>query len=314
MPLERVATQPLRLDSWAPLHVSGADAETFLQGQLSADLRALTPERASWASYNSPKGRMLAVMLMVRSVDAIELWMPTSLLEAIAKRLRMFVMRSKVAIERRPNHTALALFGEGAPAWLASKGLPCPIDQMSVGVGGELRVLRAAGNIPRFLLIGTIESLPTADSSAETADTTWRAADIEAGIPVVYPATQDRWVAQMANVDLIGGISFEKGCYTGQEVVARLHYLGNLKKRLFRVEGAGAAPEPGTAIRDMSGDGQSVGDTVDAVASGDGFIATAVLQIGAFRSPTLGLDRETDASIRLARPFDYPGVADYSSK
>lgn len=242
------AASTFSLDSWASLRVSGADAESFLQGQLSADLRALTPERASWASYNSPKGRMLAVMLMARDADAIDLRMPRSLIEPISKRLRMFLLRSKVA----------------------------------------------------FALIEP----RSADPGAQTQD---RETLIRAGIPVIYPETQDRWVAQMANLDRVGGISFDKGCYTGQEVVARLHYLGNLKKRMFLVRGNGSPPAPGTAIRDAGGDGQAVGDIVDAVASGSGFTASAVLQIAVAESVNLVLDRPTDAGLAAPQAYRYAG-------
>jgi len=234
------------LDSWASVRVSGEDAEIFLQGQLSADLRALKPERAGWASYNSPKGRMLAVMLMVRDADGITLRMPRTLVEPISRRLRMFVLRSKVKL-----------------------------------VQVEPRAM---------------------DAEVQAHD---RVALIEAGIPVVYPETQDRWVAQMANLDLIGGISFDKGCYTGQEVVARLHYLGNLKKRMFLVRGTGAAPAPGTSIRDAEGDGQGVGDVVDAAGTDQGFVASAVLQLSASTKTTLVLDRADDAALSQPEAYLY---------
>ncbi|WP_162851360.1 CAF17-like 4Fe-4S cluster assembly/insertion protein YgfZ [Panacagrimonas perspica] len=227
--------------------MSGADAEIFLQGQLSADVAAVKPECAGWASYNSPKGRMLAVIRVVRSADAIDLRMPRSLVEPVARRLRMFVLRSKVSLV-----------------------------------------------------------LPDPAETDEHADARDRAELIEAGVPVVYPETQDRWVAQMANLDLIGGISFTKGCYTGQEVVARLHYLGNLKKRLFRVSGKGAVPAPGTAIRDSAGDGQAVGDIVDAVADAAGFTASAVLQVAAAESSSLVLDRSGDAALSRPQAYRYP--------
>ncbi|MGQ0701238.1 MAG: CAF17-like 4Fe-4S cluster assembly/insertion protein YgfZ [Panacagrimonas sp.] len=253
---ETQTARALRLDSWAPLRVSGADAESFLQGQLSADLRALKPQRAQWASYNSPKGRMLAVMQVLRDGEVIELWLPRGLIEPVAKRLRMFVMRSKVLIETPQ---------------------------------------------PRAV-----------DPETDARD---RRMLITAGIPVVYPETQDRWVAQMANLDLIGGIGFEKGCYTGQEVVARLHYLGNLKKRMFLVRGPGQPPAPGSAIRDSQGDGQSVGDIVDACADeGGGFIATAVLQLAASNSEWLRIDREADSVMSRPRAFAYPGTPDYAAR
>lgn len=236
--LDSVGTAP---SSWACLRVSGAEAETFLQGQLSGDVRLA---EHCWTSYNSPKGRMLAVLHFARDGAFFDLHLPVSLHEAVARRLRMFVLRSKVTID------AIA---------------------------------------PR-----------ESDDVAAMRD---RRALIEAGVPVVYPQTQDRWVAQMANLDLLGGISFDKGCYTGQEVVARLHYLGNLKKRMFLVRGQGTVPAPGTGIRNAAGDGQTVGDIVDAVEDGTGFAASAVLQMAAADSDTLLLARE-DASA-LARPESY---------
>lgn len=231
--------------SWACLRVAGADAETFLQGQLSGDVRVREP---TWTSYNSPKGRMLAVLHLTREGPHFDLHMPASLIGTVAKRLRMFVLRSRVTID------ALE---------------------------------------PR-----------ERDESAVLHD---RSALIEMGVPVVYPETQDRWVAQMANLDLIGGISFDKGCYTGQEVIARLHYLGNLKKRMFLVRGRGPAPLPGTDIRNAADDAQAVGNIVDAVAQGPGFIATAVLQLSVAESGQLRLDRMEYAV--LARPHAFPYMA-----
>ena len=300
---QSVAETAFALDSWASVRVSGAEAEIFLQGQLSADLRALKPDRAAWASYNSPKGRMLAVMLMIREGDAIDLWMPRRLVEPVSKRLRMFVLRSKVSLQAPGPLQWIAVIGERGADWLAAAGLPVPLDPLSIGRSGNCTVLRAAGAQSRFAVIGTPEALAPMPVAPATTDEAWRHGEILAGIPIVYPETQDRWVAQMANVDLIGAISFDKGCYTGQEVVARLHYLGNLKKRMFLVRGNGSPPVPGTAIRDAAGDGQAVGDVVDAVADDAGFVASAVLQVAVAESARLVLDRATDAV--LARPLAY---------
>lgn len=305
-PAESAVAHALRLDSWAPLQVRGPDAEAFLQGQLSADLRELRPERAQWASYNSPKGRMLAIMLMVRDGEAIELWLPRGLLEPIARRLRMFVMRSKVSIDSNAAMLGVAVLGAQAAEWLTRRGFEVPAASLELTQRAGIRVLRAAGHDDRFLLIGPpaiVQPLVTSDTPGDEA---WRRGHIIAGVPVVYPATQDRWVAQMANLDLIGGISFDKGCYTGQEVVARLHYLGNLKKRMFLLRGAGSPPAPGTSIRAIDGDGQSVGDIVDAESdSENGFVASAVLQISVLGPDTraLAMDRETEPA--LSRPMAY---------
>ncbi|MGQ0503655.1 MAG: CAF17-like 4Fe-4S cluster assembly/insertion protein YgfZ [Panacagrimonas sp.] len=308
-PGEKSVTQALRLDSWAPLRLSGTDADTFLQGQLSADLRELRPDRAQWASYNSPKGRMLAVVLMLRDEATIELWMPRGLLEPIARRLRMFVMRAKVTIDCSASTLGITVFGALASEWLTHQDFDVPAASLEVTEHAGIRVLRAAGPDDRFLLIGPtalVQPLATSDTPGDEA---WRRGHILAGVPVVYPETQDRWVAQMANLDAIGGISFSKGCYTGQEVVARLHYLGNLKKRMFLLHGDGPPPAPGTPIRAIDGDGQPVGDIVDTAASHErGFVASAVLQVSVVNPGTVGLTMDRGTESTLSRPiaFSYP--------
>lgn len=234
------------LESWARLRIGGADAEAFLQGQLSAHVAALAQDQACWAGYHSPKGRLLAVIKLARKAEGFDVQLPAALAEPVARRLRMFVLRAKVRIDTEPP----------------------PASDEATGLGERKRL-------------------------------------IEAGVPVVFPSTQDRWVAQMANLDLIGGVSFDKGCYTGQEVVARLHYLGQLKKRMYRVQGSGAPPEPGTSIVDAAGDGQAVGEIVDAVAGPEGFVASAVLQRAVAGADTLRLVRDTDTALAPAQPYPY---------
>lgn len=282
----RVGTVPVSTGLRA-LRVSGADAETFLQGQFSADVRESSAIRAQWTSWNSPKGRMLAFLLLVRAGDAFDLWMPDALVPAIQKRLKMFVLRSKVAVDDLAGvRGAMGLAGTDAQAWLGSANLPAPAAVRDVAERSGIQVVRTFGAAPRFLVLGS-----PADVSSAVVDPdarAWRSSEIEAGLPAVFPETQDRWVAQMANLDRFGAIGFEKGCYTGQEVVARLHYLGNLKKRLFLLRGEGAPPARGSDIHAAGGDAQAVGEIVDAVADGaGGFVASAVLQIAQAGSAVL---------------------------
>ncbi|MGQ0618528.1 MAG: CAF17-like 4Fe-4S cluster assembly/insertion protein YgfZ [Panacagrimonas sp.] len=294
------------MPDWAAIRASGLDAESFLQGQLSSDLRLLTPERAQWSSWSSPKGRMLALPLLLRdATGAIELWMPSGLIEPVLKRMRMFVLRAKVTLEdARAPRGAIGVIGGEAARWLTRRDWPAPTERLQVAQAGELQVLRAEGGSPRFLVVGAAARIGAV--ATDTDVDTWRAADIEAGVPVVYPQTQDRWVAQMTNLDLLGGISFDKGCYTGQEIVARLHYLGALKKRMFLLRGAGPVPAAGDEVFDTAGDRQAVGDIVDAVTLGDGFVASAVLQLSRRDSTTLrvGSLEGTPAD----RPQAYRGV------
>lgn len=267
------------------IRARGADVDSFLQGQLSNDLRALEPGRAQLSSYNSPKGRMLAVLTLLRSADGgVDIELARELLEPVLKRLRLFVLRAKVTLAAG-DERSLGLVGAGAADTLRALGLPVPARPLDWVEARGLRVLRRFGAEPRYSLIGSAEALAALGSVPATGTglDPWARARIRAGEPVVVAATQDHFVAQMANLDELGGISFTKGCYTGQEIVARLHYLGQLKRRLFVCRGHGPLPAPGHDVH-VDGQDQAVGEIVEAAADGDGegdgFIASLVLQLG----------------------------------
>lgn len=300
---------PVWLDGLATLRADGADTETFLQGQLSSDLRLASAQRAQFSSYNSPKGRMLALLVLWRRGDAVELQLPRSIVEGVSKRLRMFVLRSKVQL-RESEEACLGLRGGDVAQRLAAAGLPAPANALDCEARGGVHVLRWPGATPRYLLRGARDALqPLADSlgvPTPAAQAQWAFDDVLAGLPVVLPQTQDHFVPQMANLDQLGGISFDKGCYTGQEIVARLHYLGQLKRRMFLVEGDGEPPEPGSAIHDAAdgGGGQAVGEVVQSAARPQGgFAASAVLQLAHAESTKLQLG--TDPARGLSQPRAY---------
>lgn len=265
------------------LRIEGADAVSFLQGQLSSDLRQLRAARAQISSYNSPKGRMLAVVHLIADGEAILIELHRSILDATLKRLRMFVLRSKLTItDVSADVGALGLIGQPAAQALASAGLPVPGAPLDCrrDDARDLIVVRRLGDTPRYSVIGpraTIAALAASLGETATFDA-WRRADIEAGVPVVYPQTADHFVPQMANLDLLDGIGFDKGCYTGQEIVARLHYLGQLKRRMFVCRIDGAAPAPGDDV--VSGEpAAAAGEIVDAIPADGAAIAGVVLQL-----------------------------------
>lgn len=275
------------------LRIEGADASSFLQGQLSSDLRQLSAARAQISSYSSPKGRMLAVLHLIADGEAILVELHRSILDATLKRLRMFVLRSKLAItDVSTDVRALGLIGETAAQALASAGLPVPAAPLDCTRDAQrgLIVLRRIGELPRYSLIGpqaTIDALAATLGATASFDA-WRRADIEAGVPVVYPQTADHFVPQMANLDLLDGIGFDKGCYTGQEIVARLHYLGQVKRRMFVCSVDGAPPAPGDDV--VSGEpAAAAGEIVDAVPSDGVAIASIVLQLSQRESADLRL-------------------------
>jgi folate-binding protein YgfZ len=231
--------------SLAALRVHGADARTFLQGQLSADVDVLAPSRALLAACNSAQGRVQAVLWLVERSDGIALILPASMIERTATRLRKYVLRSKVSIEELP---------------------------------------------------GAID-LPEPHAYR---DSEWRLAGIRAGLPQVYPQTHETFVAQMLNLDLLDGVSFEKGCYTGQEIIARTHFRGAIKRRMFRFESACPPPAPGTRI--LVGD-QHAGDVVDAAATSTGCELLAVI---ALAQQEAALEPESNRGARLqSLPLPY---------
>lgn len=288
---------------WTLLRAAGADTDAFLQGQLGNDLRKLSAGRAQISSYSSPKGRMLAAMTLSRAAEgAVDIELPAGLAEPVGKRLRMFVLRSKVKIEASPD-ALLGLRGEGAAAALAGAGLPAPEQAMQMIEADGVRVLRRFGALPRYTLLAPAARLDALAMAWRDADhvgaDVWRLDDVLAGVTTVLPQTQDHFVAQMANLDKLGGISFDKGCYTGQEIVARLHYLGQLKRRMFLCRGAGAPPEPGTSVHDGV-ESQAVGEVALSAADGDGFAAAVVLQISQAESGSLRV-----GDVALSRPQAY---------
>ena len=257
------------------IEARGPDAAAFLQGQLSNDVRTATPGRAQLTSYNSPKGRMLAVMHLLRDGDAFLLELHASLLDAVLKRLRMHVRRSKVTLAPVADRATLGLAGPDAAALLAGASLPAPVEPLACAWSDGVAVVRRLGALPRYTVLAPLArrvALWARLGAAARAGTPedWRRLEIEAGVPTVYPETQDRFVAQMCNLDALGGISFDKGCYTGQEIIARVHYRGAVKRHMEARLLDGPPPAPGTRL--------DAGEVVDAApaAAGPGSIALVV--------------------------------------
>lgn len=257
----------------ALLIARGADALGLLQGQLSSDLRRLDATLSPYTSLNSPKGRLLATGFLHRLPDgAIALDLPRAVAAATLKRLQMFVLRSEVrlSLDGDDDPGLLGLFGDAA---LAALGLDAPSGPGAARIAGERLVATRPGPVRRHVLIAPREQLPRV--SADLAEA-WRAADIQAGIVNLYPETQDHFIAPTAGVEALGGIAYDKGCYTGQEVIARLHYLGQAKRGLYRLQ-LPAAVAPGTKVYGGA-PGDAVGEVADCATSGGQAVALAVLQ------------------------------------
>lgn len=298
MPLTATGTLVAELAQFGLLHFSGDDAQTFLQGQLSCDVAALAPGQALYGSYNSPKGRMLASFLLWRDDTGFMMQLPRTLCEAIRKRLTMYILRSKVkARDATGDFCLFGVAGANAPELLQPLFPAIPAVPLMMTMGEQASLLRL--DEARFQVIAAAErAAAIRDTLAAGAlfvdEAAWDLMNIRAGIPFITRATQDQFVPQMANLDLIGGVSFTKGCYPGQEIVARMHYLGRLKQRMYLANVASdAVPQPGDKLYSASAGGQSTGMVMTAApAPGGGYDMLAVLQIANFE--------EGDA--RLAAP------------
>lgn len=223
------------------LEISGTDAAAFLQGQVTNDVKLLTDENAHYTAYCNPKGRILALFLAFAHADHIHLQFNRDLLEPIIKRLKMYVLRSKVEIKDVSNE--IKKFGidglEAASILSCSLGkIPTENYELVTLENATILKLPTIVGHSRFEIFTDSIHASTIWSALKTdcevvEKSRWDWLEIQAGIPDVELATQEQFVPQMLNLDILNGISFKKGCYTGQEIVARTHYLGSVKRRTY---------------------------------------------------------------------------------
>ncbi len=264
--------------------VTGEDAVDFLHGQLSSDVKGLVPEHSQLSSYNSPKGRILALPRLFRDASDVAMRLPEEIAQATQDRLRMFVLRARVTLTLT-SWRGLGLAGEAARS--ALQGLSAlPEETEQVARADDLVVVSVPGAMPRFEVWGPPERIDTLGPELGAAGLIpatperWEYEEIRAGLPEVYAATREAFVPQMVNLHRLGGVSFTKGCYPGQEVVARMHYLSKLKRRMFHAWSPALSVAAGETIR--NGEGQTQGRVVRAAPAPEGGTALlAVLSLGA---------------------------------
>ena len=277
----------------AALTFAGPDAESFLHGQLSNDVRALRPGRGHWTSYNSPKGRVLATLFLVRRApDAFIAFAAADLVDALARRFAMFVLRSKVVVARPPGLVVLGAGGPDAADAVAHALGIAPAAGEAASAGGVDVVHLPDGRIvvaaPADLVEPTRVAL--ARSATPVGGAVWEWLGVRAGVPLVAAATSDQFVAQAANLDAIGALDFRKGCYPGQEIVARMQYLGRLKERLYLYATTADAPAPGTRLYGAPFGDQAAGTVVSSASSPEGAsVFLAVVQISAAEAGRLAI-------------------------
>jgi tRNA-modifying protein YgfZ len=259
------------LSHLAILRAEGADAQSFLQGQLSNDILLVSETGAQLSAYCNAKGRMFAIFLIFRRPDdGYYLQLPATVAEPTLKRLRMFILRAKVKLEfAETGFGRIGLSGPNAENLLknalGNNLLANPYDSMT---RDDISVIRLPGRHARFELLAPLARLTPLWQTLSARTTPvgagpWSWLDIMAGIPAILPGTVEEFVPQMTNLELVGGVSFTKGCYPGQEIVARMHYLGRLKQRMFlaHVESA-LPPQPGAPVFAPDLPGQSTGSVL----------------------------------------------------
>lgn len=279
--LHSVALNDLRI-----LAVTGSDRATFLQGQLTLDVADVRTDATSLAGWADAKGRLMFAGHVFRhradgGDEALALLVPAETADALLKRMRMYVLRAKVAVGllATPVHGLI--------------GLP-----EGDATDGAIRIL---GEADRHLVPGETKAGTSCPRSV------WQLADIRAGIPEITAATSGEFVPQMVNLDLLGGISFSKGCYTGQEIVARLKYRGKVKRRMLRFSATGAPPPAGSPLYASRG---VVGQVLSSAPADSGAEFLAVVMLDDLPGP-LNLDEAGARPVRqLELPYEVPLAAD----
>lgn len=250
------------------LRFEGDDAQSFLQGQLTNNVTVLDASLSQYTGYCTPKGRLLAVMLLWLHDHSYFMMVPAELCESLRKRLSMYILRSKVkAADVTSEHALFGLTGACAQSFLATLMETVPHALHAVAHGNGASILHLPVN--RFLLVvpasqaAAIEAALSKDAPPQS-EHFWAALDIEAGIPTVAAATQEQFIPQAINFDLINAVSFNKGCYPGQEIVARTHFLGKLKQRMVRAHlHTAEMPAPGDKLYSQAFGDQASGMIVN---------------------------------------------------
>jgi len=294
----------LRLNDWGVIRAVGEDAASFLNGQLTQDLLHLGSDQARLAGYCSAKGRLLATLIAWRCNDndsEILLALPAELLAPTLKRLSMFVMRAKCKLSDASAEVALwGLLGDEAAGALPASPWACSTQ----GGATFIRLPQADAGTPRLLLAQAAAEPAPAWPELSAAD--WRWEEVRAGLAWIQSATVEQFVPQMLNLELLEGVSFKKGCYPGQEVVARSQYRGTLKRRtyLFEVDGSAAA---GQEIFHSEDPGQPAGIVALAATREGRSLLLAETKIAALASGSLHLGSAEGATLRpQTLPYELP--------
>ncbi len=321
--------ESVELDDLGVLRIAGADAARFLQGQLSNDLGRVSTERSALGGLHNPQGRTIALLRIVQlAPNDLLAVLPRELAASVAGRLSKYVLRAKVKVsDESQSWRVVGLIACGLAGGAqrpspepADPGAPlasAPLEAYPLGTGeqrrlGESMVVCVGEQPVRWLLIAPAAEPQASATGASQAGgglphsvpvrrEVWRQLDIIAGLPQVYGATSEEFVAQMLNLDVVGAIAFDKGCYTGQEVIARAHYRGRVKRRLQRFRSRGPLDlKPGDAGELADGRAFKVAEAVQLEDGRCEFLAVAPLPTG---DPELSAGQPDAMLERISAPL-----------
>jgi tRNA-modifying protein YgfZ len=256
------------------IRATGEDAASFLHNLLTNDVQNLPADGVRFAGLCSPKGRLLATFHVWRQENQLMLQLSVDILPAILKKLSMYILRTKVKLDDASQEVVLlGLVGPGVESVLSGLGLPVPPPRQSTPIsGGQLIALDKTRFMFAITSDAAIALWPRLAAEARPAGlAAWRWREIAAGQPRVDARTQEAFVPQMVNMEIpaVAGVVFTKGCYPGQEIVARTQYLGKVKRRMYRARMDAALP-PGTDVFTPEAGDQHCGALVTVAPSPDG--------------------------------------------
>jgi len=232
-----VESKFIYLNTHSTIKVEGDDRIQFLQGQLTQDINLIALDKALFAGFCNPKGRVLAFMLCYMDQASIHIQIDSSIEESFLKRLKMYVLRSKVSMSLLGDQfTCIGFIGFKA---LLEQGIQPPKSYLDIVRSHDVMIMRVGKDTERFQLMGEASKVKSfmqlqLPEYTSMSIESWNNLNILDGVPDIYPTTQEAFIPQSLNMDLIDGVNFKKGCYTGQEIVARTHYLGKVKRRMYR--------------------------------------------------------------------------------
>lgn len=287
---------------------AGEETTSFLQGQLTNDVRTLHADGAQWNGYCSPKGRLLGNFLMWRDGEDYCLQLSGDILSSVLKRLSMFILRAKAkGRDASDERVRLVVAGPAAQAAVAAAMGAMPDAPMRTATSDSGTVVRVGAD--KFVLAVLPDRAAAVWQTLRASATpvgapVWDWLRLSAGIPMIVASTQEQFVPQMVNYETLGGVSFQKGCYPGQEIVARSQYLGKLKRRMFLAH-VDASAVPGDPLYSADLGEQASGTVVNAApAPGGGYDLLAVAQVDSARGQTLHLGKPDGAALAL-KPLPY---------